>query len=331
VSPSAGLPERVRLFAALELPLHAREALERWSTSAIRDLPALRRISGDALHVTLCFLGWRAANEIEEIGEACAVAVATRPAPELSLAEPVWLPERRPRVLAVRLHDPSGALARLQAALVTALSGGGWYAPEARPFLAHVTAARVPRGARVRPAALACLPPVAFSGAGVTLYRSHLGSAGARYEALRTVPFDGASSSPAPASIDPLAVVRAFHREQNRAYAGGELDALRPWLADDVIWHVPGRSQIAGEHRGVEAVLAYFDIRRRLTDETFRVSVRGLSVVGERVVQLAGGSADRDGSSVRWETVGVFRVAGGRIAECWLVPFDLYEFDRIWR
>jgi hypothetical protein len=28
--------------------------------------------------------------------------------------------------------------------------------------------------------------------------------------------------------------------------------------------------------------------------------------------------------------VGVFRVEGDRIAECWLVPFDLYGFDEIW-
>jgi hypothetical protein len=26
----------------------------------------------------------------------------------------------------------------------------------------------------------------------------------------------------------------------------------------------------------------------------------------------------------------VFRVAEGRIAECWLIPFDQAAFDRIW-
>jgi len=29
--------------------------------------------------------------------------------------------------------------------------------------------------------------------------------------------------------------------------------------------------------------------------------------------------------------VGVFRGGGDRVAECWLVPFDLYAFDEIWR
>jgi hypothetical protein len=77
-------------------------------------------------------------------------------------------------------------------------------------------------------------------------------------------------------------------------------------------------------------VLAYMHARRRIMNGTFRVVVHGAAVVAGRVVQLAGGQAVRDGVSVDWETVGVFRVVGGRIAECWLVPFDQAAFDRIW-
>jgi ketosteroid isomerase-like protein len=53
-------------------------------------------------------------------------------------------------------------------------------------------------------------------------------------------------------------------------------------------------------------------------------------MIADRVVQLADGAALRDGRELRWETVGVFRVADGRIAECWLVPFDQASFDEIW-
>ena len=67
-----------------------------------------------------------------------------------------------------------------------------------------------------------------------------------------------------------------------------------------------------------------------MTDATFRVIVHGAAMIAGRVVQLAGGRAVRDGREVTWETVGVFRVADGRIAECWLIPFDQAEFDRIW-
>jgi 2'-5' RNA ligase len=329
-APAPGGDERARLFVALELPSPVRQALERWRRAAPRRVSGLRMVDTAALHVTLCFLGWRFEQEIEDIGAACAEAIAGWGPLALSLGDPVWLPQRRPRVLAVGIEDSSGALAGLQASLSTELSVGGWYARETRPFLGHVTVARVHRGARARPTNLPGLPAMDFRAIQVTLYRSRLGPSGARYEAQRTVELSGRPGERAVPRADPVSVVREFHERQREAYAGGDLSALRPRLADDVVWHVPGRSQISGEHRGIDAVLAYFDRRRTMTDRSFRVTVHGLSLVGDRVVQLAGGRAVRDGRELTWETVGVFRVQGDRIAECWLVPFDLYAFDEIW-
>jgi hypothetical protein len=48
------------------------------------------------------------------------------------------------------------------------------------------------------------------------------------------------------------------------------------------------------------------------------------------VVQFAGGRLEQGGMVWRWETVGVYRVVEGKIAECWLLPFDQYRFDEIW-
>jgi RNA 2',3'-cyclic 3'-phosphodiesterase len=314
---SAAGDERARLFVALELPESARSALAEWREAPLSRVPGLRPVRPEDLHVTLCFLGTRPAHEIEEIGVACGVA-AGEPPVESAFGEPVWLPRRRPHVLAVSLSDPQGALARLQAVLSEALVGGGWYAPESRPFLAHVTVARVARDARIRAVELPVLSADAVQCSRVTLYRSRLSPSGARYDPLTVVELGSAPAA------DPLSVVRRFY--EARA-AGSEVAQL---LTDDVVWHVPGTSAIAGEYRGVEAVLSYMDARQRLMDGTFRVTVHGSSVIAGRVVQLAGGHALRDGAEVAWETVGVFRVLEGRIAECWLIPFDQAEFDRIW-
>jgi 2'-5' RNA ligase len=322
--------ERVRLFVALELPDDVRDVLQRWRSRALSDMQGLRAVDAENLHVTLCFLGSCEAAEIDSIGAACAGAVAGREPCSLALGGALWLPPRRPRVVAVDLDDHGSALASVQASLSDALAAGGWYRPESRPFLAHVTVARVGSGARVRAGELPALDPVAFAGSTVTLYRSRPSPRGARYEPLRRIDLGEASADSVLGAADPVAVVRRFHAEQARAYAGGELERLRALVAEDVVWHVPGRSAIAGEHLGVEAVLAYFDRRRRFTDETFRVTVHSIGLVGDRVVQFAGGRALRAGEEVSWETVGVFRVEGGRLAECWLIPFDQYAFDRIW-
>jgi RNA 2',3'-cyclic 3'-phosphodiesterase len=199
----SGTPEeRARLFVALELPAPARDALARWRESVLRGMPALRPVPVEYLHATLCFLGPQRAQEIDEVAAACGVA-AGEPVAEARLGEAVWLPARRPRVLAVRLEDASGALARIQAALSSALVAGGWYAPESRPFLAHVTVARVARDARLKAPrlgapALARPPAVDVRCSRVTLYRSRLGSGGARYEPLRDVDLGSA-----PGAADP--------------------------------------------------------------------------------------------------------------------------------
>ena len=316
--------ELARLFVALELPREVRDELVVWRSSVAPEVPGLRMVAPEALHVTLCFLGWRSVEQIEAIAAACRVAAA-EPVLELRLGSVEWLPARRPRVLAVAIADAAGALVGLQSGLSAALQAGGWYAPEARSFLGHVTAARVAKGARVRRVALAAPPTLAFQATVVTLFRSYLGAAGARYEPLATVQLGTAAGVP-----DPVAVVRRFHAAQARAYAVGELGQLRTLLSDDVVWHVPGHSAIAGEHRGVESVLAYFEARRRHTDATFEVTVHGAAQIGARVVQLAGGRAVVRGQAVSWETVGVFRVDVERIVECWLVPFDQDAFDQIW-
>jgi uncharacterized protein len=124
--------------------------------------------------------------------------------------------------------------------------------------------------------------------------------------------------------------IREFHDRQNRFYAGGDQGPVAGMLSDDVTWHVPGHSPIAGEYRGREEVLRYFTRRRELADATFRIDVRGVLADDERTVILAGGEVDCRGETFAWGTVGIFRLADARIAECWVVPYDQHAFDQIW-
>ena len=125
-------------------------------------------------------------------------------------------------------------------------------------------------------------------------------------------------------------LIRDLYEVHARFYAGGDIDPVSELLADDISWHVPGRSPIAGHYQGKEQVLDYFRARSERARGTFRIEVRDVLANDERAVVLAGGRATRDGRSLTWETAGVFRIADGRVAECWLLPFDQYEFDEIW-
>ena len=134
------------------------------------------------LHVTLCFLGAQPLERIEALSEV--VTARGAPSEELALGEPLWLPPRRPGVLAIGISDGSGGLARLQASVSDALVELGAYEAEARPFLPHVTVARVRRGRRVHPEPLPAPAPMSFTAPALTLYRSFTAPGGPRYEAL---------------------------------------------------------------------------------------------------------------------------------------------------
>lgn len=178
--------ERARLFVALELPAEASEAVVRWRSAVLEGVAGLRPLPLDHLHVTLCFLGWLPASQIDAIAGTCQQLSPLGPA-TVSLGEARWLPTRRPRVLAVELDDPEGRVAAIQAKLSELLESGGWYESEQRPYLAHVTVARAGRRDRPKPAPLPAPPPVSFSARRVILFRSRLSPAGARYEALSGV------------------------------------------------------------------------------------------------------------------------------------------------
>jgi 2'-5' RNA ligase len=182
---------------ALELPAWARSDLLSWLEEGLGEegRGGLRLIRPEDLHVTLCFLGWRLMGEAAAIASACGAAVAGEGVAALAVERAIWLPPRRPRVLAVELRDVGGVLARVQASLSQALEAGGWYTPEKRPFLAHVTVARVggARQGRFRAPDLPSPPGLRFEASRVTLYRSRLSAAGARYEGLETVALGGSA------------------------------------------------------------------------------------------------------------------------------------------
>jgi 2'-5' RNA ligase len=168
----------LRLFVAAELPGEAVDALVGWRPRA----DGLRPVAPEALHVTLAFLGAREEDEVATI--APMLDAAARPVRALSLGAPLWLPKRRPRVLAVDLGDADGALAALRADVVERLQAGIGFEPERRGFLAHVTVARVRAGTRELPAVEPPEPLGLFAASAVTLFQSRLHPRGARYEAL---------------------------------------------------------------------------------------------------------------------------------------------------
>jgi acyl-CoA thioesterase FadM/ketosteroid isomerase-like protein len=125
-------------------------------------------------------------------------------------------------------------------------------------------------------------------------------------------------------------VVGRFMESQRAMYAGGPIEPVEALLAEDIVWHVPGSSPIAGDYRGRQAVLDYFRHRRARADGTMRIVEHHQVVQGDTMLRFADGEATLGGEQRRWRTVGVYRVQDDRLAEAWLVPLDSREFEAAW-
>ncbi len=209
-------PATARLFIALDLPGELRQELSAWARLAQRracsargadaqgrgsragqerssrhggGLHGVRALDPELLHLTVIFLGSRPVEEIEPLS-ALIESLAQPQIGETSIGAPLWLPARRPRALAVEVHDDSGALAGLHRAVSAELAAAGLdsAAPtrgaKRRAFRPHVTVARLRDGAAPRERTLSPTPARSFVAQRLVLYRSWLSPEGASYEAL---------------------------------------------------------------------------------------------------------------------------------------------------
>lgn len=174
----------MRLFIALDLPADTRAALAAWADAAAP--PIVRRVPPENLHVTLAFLGSRSEDEATRVGSRLSDVI--RPLDPLRTGGALWLPRRHPGVLTVALRDDA-QLSGLQADLVAELESTIEFESERRRFRPHVTVGRVPRGTRIdtRPELDPPVPELELRAPALTLYCSHTGAGGARYEMLASV------------------------------------------------------------------------------------------------------------------------------------------------
>ena len=154
-----------RLFVAVDPPVSVCEELADWARGVVVDarphgggLDGLRVLAASSLHLTLCFLGSRPVSEIDAL--AAAVGDCDEHACELSVGAPLWLPTRRPRALAVEIHDRGGELACVHARLTGALSRVMAGSQSGAAFRPHITLIRVaPRRWRRAPSRFRATEP----------------------------------------------------------------------------------------------------------------------------------------------------------------------------
>jgi len=189
----------VRAFVAIELPDNVKRGLG----SVIdrlrqRSLAPVKWVSANGIHLTLKFLGEISPPRVEEVKRALATACLGTPPMHLEIDALGGFPDTaQPRVVWAGLSGDIEVLSRLATRVDVALAELG-YARESRPFVPHLTIARVrPEASRQAKSELgtavlaATLPEsLSFDTGAVSLMRSQLRPQGALYTRLSQTPLN---------------------------------------------------------------------------------------------------------------------------------------------
>ncbi len=190
-----------RLFVALDPPEPVRRRLAALAVelrrTAGRHADEVRWVPAENVHLTLQFLGAVPEERVPEIESAVRGAAAAARPLSLELKGAGGFPNaRRPRVVWAGLAGEVAALGALVADLGRRLAPLG-FAPEERPFSAHLTLGRA-RDGRGAPGLAGALAQAAgadgtpWRATDLTLFESHLSPKGPRYEAVTRAPLGGA-------------------------------------------------------------------------------------------------------------------------------------------
>src|SRR5205823_14485165 len=105
----------------------------------------------------------------------------------------------------------------------------------------------------------------------------------------------------------------AIMQRAYEAFNTGDMNTLTE-LMDETVWHLPGRSSMAGDYQGRGACLAYFGQLAQETGGSFRAELQHMAADGGNlVVGIQRSTADRNGKHLDVANCIVFELKDGRV------------------
>ncbi len=115
------------------------------------------------------------------------------------------------------------------------------------------------------------------------------------------------------------------------AFLRGDLESLPQYFDPDVVWHVPGRSAMAGTVEGRANVIAALGgVVALIANGTVRLEVHDVLASDDHVVGLISEHAERDGKHLDDNFAQVIHIKDGKVTESWNLYTDLYARDEFW-
>ena len=116
------------------------------------------------------------------------------------------------------------------------------------------------------------------------------------------------------------------------AFTVGDLETAASYWTDDCVHHYPGRSELAGSHRGIDEATKFAQRMGELTQGNIQMEILDIGASDRHAFALVKTSYGKpDGALVTdMPFVNIARVEEGKIAEFWTYPGDQYVIDEFW-
>ncbi len=105
---------------------------------------------------------------------------------------------------------------------------------------------------------------------------------------------------------------------------------LSDLIAEEVVWHLPGRSPLADDYDGRDATFGYFSQLAALSDGTVRANLESIVAEGDTVVARQTNTATRGTRQLNDKACLVFEMRNGHVVEVREYHYDQYAMDEFW-
>ena len=120
-------------------------------------------------------------------------------------------------------------------------------------------------------------------------------------------------------------------RRGYQAFADGDMDTLRSMFAPDAVHVATGNNPLAGEYRGVDAILGYYGKLFELSDGTFAAELQNVRSEGDdTVVATHRDKGQRGDKTLDQDEELTFTISNGKLTRLVENHSDQAAYDAFW-
>jgi len=111
------------------------------------------------------------------------------------------------------------------------------------------------------------------------------------------------------------------------AFNQGDIPVLIDLFDENIVWHFPGTSRLAGDHKGRDATLGVLGAYGEAAGGTLKANVIDVMASEDHVAGVANDTASHQGRTLDVRSTVVFSMRGGKVTEAWHYIDDLASLD----